>query len=158
MTSNVRNLGLSSNIVFHSKLFSKEVEYYCQTLSIPEVRLDGQDITTMSGILALGGEVAKFGSVTLGILVDENLKTWREFFRLINEYNKISTNTGEPVIADSWVEIYDSKNKYLFRIIFKNSIIDSIGQLDYTANENNNLVLNVTLKFDYMEIAGETDI
>ncbi|AVR55804.1 tail completion and sheath stabilizer protein [Campylobacter phage vB_Cj_QDYZ] len=149
---NFRNIALNSNIVFRTLLFSDDTQYYCQKVKLPRISLEGQKVGHSTGTLTLGGEVAKFDSITLTLLVDENLEVWKNFVNLINKYNKISTNTGCGIEATSWLEIHDSKNKYLFKVEFYKSKLDEVGELEYSTTDNNIITLDITLNFDYMKI------
>ena len=86
------------------------------------------------------------------LLVDEKFELYKKLFNLVNKYNKVGTSAGCGKIADSWIELYDSKNNYICRILFHNSKLESVGEINYSNTDNQVVTVDVTLKFDYMEI------
>ena len=114
---NFRNIGLNSNAVFRTALFSDDLKennnitYFISSFKLPDINLEGQEIRTHTV--------------------------------------KVGTSAGCGRIADSWIEVFDSKNHYLFRIVFHNSKLDSIGEFTYSNGDNQILTLDIVLKFDY---------
>ena len=152
---NFRNIGLNSNAVFRTALFSDDLKennnitYFISSFKLPNIELEGQEIRTHTGKITLPGEVALFNPCTISLIVDEKLEVYKKFFELLNKYNKVGTSAGCGRIADSWIEVFDSKNHYLFRIVFHNSKLDSIGEFTYSNGDNQILTLDIVLKFDY---------
>lgn len=157
-TQNFRNFGLNSNTVLRTMLFSDDTKenqdafYYVTSFTLPSIDLEGQEIRTGIGKLTLPGEVALFNSVTITLLMDEKFDLYKKLFTLLNKYNRVGTNVGCGRIAESWIELYDSKNNYICRLLFHNSKLDQIGEINYSNTDNQVNTINIVLKFDYMEI------
>lgn len=152
MINNYRNISLTSNAVFYSLLLDKDTQYYLQKFQLPTINLNGQDIQHSSGTLTLNGEVQKFGDLNISVLIDENLKIYKNIINSFNSTNKVGTSYSAINEANSWIQIYDNNNNYIMKVEFYNSKIDGIGTLEWSSTENNVLTLEITIKLDYMKI------
>lgn len=153
MISNTRNNALNSNILFGSTIFTKDVIYQVQQAELPSISVNHQNEATRVGYINLQGAVAEYSPIRLSILVDEDLVVWRELIGIMQKYHVPGTNVCEPFTGDSWVEIRDNKNNYLFKLELKNTYIKSVSNLTYTTSGDNELLtLDVELVYDYFEV------
>jgi hypothetical protein len=144
---------LSTSTLFNTTLFSPDTKYRIQQWDIPGISIDHQGQGTRVGNIFLQGDMLEYNPLDIKLIVDENLKLWKELVSVFQKYQIPGTNTCELAQGDSWVEVYDSKNKYLFKIYFHNCYIKSMGALNYMSNEDADIVtLDLSIVYDYYTI------
>jgi hypothetical protein len=150
---NLRNNGLNTHSLFNTTLFSPQTKYRIQEWVIPGMTMNHIQQQTKVGIVNLQGDIMEYNDLEIKLLVDENLSLWKEIVGVLQTYHKPGTNICETTIGDAWVEVYDSKNKYLFRINFKNCYIKSLEDLRYLTTDDNEVVtVGLILIYDYYVI------
>jgi hypothetical protein len=94
-----------------------------------------------------------FDDLNLDIIIDEELKTWKEIVNNMFKMREQYSGTGELVEGDSWLEIQDDNTHRILKLEFKDCMIESIGDLEYNStSEDEIMTLPVTIKYDYYEI------
>lgn len=150
---NNKNNSLNTNSLFNSTLLSPEAKYTIQEWNIPGLTISHPEMNTRSGPMFLQGDFLQYNTLDMKILVDEELVVWREFIGIFQKYQIPGTNTCIPITGDSFIEVYDSKNKYLFKVYFYNCYFKAIGDLRYMTNEDNEIITtDISIAYDYYTI------
>lgn len=150
---NNRNLALDSNILFGSTLLNVDEYYFVQTTDLPGININHQQENTKVGRILLQGDIAEYNPIEISFILDEDLNIWKKIINIIQSYHVPGTNTCNVITGTSWLEIRDNRNNYLFKIILHNSYIRTVNNIEYSTNkENDNVVLRVTLEYDYFTI------
>lgn len=150
---NTRNNAFNSNILFGSTIFSKDTIYQVQDTELPGIEVNHVQENTRVGHINIQGSTSKYNPIKLTVLVDEDLKVWKELIGVMQKYHIPGTNECEPLVGDSWIEFRDNRNNYMFKVELKNCYISSVSNLSYSTTSNNeSLSLDIELIYDYFEI------
>lgn len=150
---NQRSNGLNTSTIFNTTLFSSNTSYYIQEWNIPGVVTAHPSEKTRMGQMVINGDMIEYRPLYLKLLIDEDLVIWKDIISVMQSYQKPGTNTYIPIEGESFVEVYDSKNKYLFKIVFHGSFIESVGELNYmTLDDNEPITLSLTILYDYYTV------
>ena len=153
MITNTRSNAFNSNTYFGSTIFGDDVTYQIQQVALPGISMAHQAEATKVGYIHLQGDIAEYDSIRLTVLVDEKLVVWKELITIMQKYHVPGTNLCNPITGDSWIEIRDNRNNYLFKLELKNSYIKSIGSVTYATNGDNEIItVDVDMVFDYFLI------
>lgn len=153
MIPNTRSNALNSNIYFGSTIFGDEVTYQIQQVDLPGISMAHQTESTKVGYINLQGDMAEYSPIRMSILVDEDLLVWRELIAIMQKYHIPGTNLCNLITGDSWLEVRDNRNNYLFKLEIKNSYIKSVGSVNYTtAGDNEIITVDVDMVYDYFLI------
>lgn len=150
---NVRSNALDTNIFFGSTLLSKDALYAVQDTDLPGISVNHINQNTSVGNINLQGDIAEYTPVKVSLIMDEKLLIWKEIIALMQKYHIPGTNQCEPVVGDSWLELRDNRNNYLFKIELKNTYIKTVSAMKYsTTSENIYLTLDIEIVYDYFEV------
>jgi hypothetical protein len=152
--SNIRNFGLSSNILFNSTMFDEQQVYSVQTVDIPGMSVNHLVQDSPAGTFVLPGNIVSFEPLKLSIIVDEHLDVWNTFYNYLQNYHVVGTTDYHCNKHEiSWLEIYDNKNNYLFKIEFNNCYLKSVSSLKYASDANDStLSVDIEILYDYYTI------
>jgi hypothetical protein len=150
-TQNTRSNTLQTNTQFVSTLLNPELLYTIQNWSIPGIRVEHQNTGTTVGMYVFQGETIEYSQLQLQIIVDEQLSVWKS---IVNVFQSYQTNNCTPIEGESFVEVYDSKNKYLFKVVFHNSYLLSVSDLNYVSTDDNEII-TVELTIMYSDYSIE---
>ncbi len=150
MNDNI-NTSKATNYVFkigHPRL--EKVEFYCQRASIPGLQLGSMEQPWQSGMMAMPGDSLTFGELSLTILLDEDLKSFRELYAYIMERKDPHANTYNPQdTVQSYLFVTTNKNNIRFKFTFYNCWVSDIGGLEFGVESEDVQTMDVTLKMDY---------
>ena len=150
---NVRSNALNTNSLFTTTLFTPDTAYHIQDANIPGISITHPQETTRVGIVNFQGNIITYNELSVKLLVDEDLLAWKEIVKIFQTYHVPGTSDCLPIVGESFMEIFDSKSNYLFKICFHNCYLHSLGDLSYTTTDDNNLViLDVVLVYDYYTV------
>lgn len=135
-------------------MFGESTIYSVQKVNIPSISVAHVQNSSGAGSFFLPGNIIEFEHLQLNLLVDENLEVWVSLYDYLSNYHKISTSDSFCTQNEiSWVEIYDNRNNYLFKIEFNNCFLQSIGSLEYSHDEDDKYFsLPITIVYDYFNI------
>lgn len=153
MPNNIRSNALDTGSLFTTTLFTPDTSYYVQEVNLPGVSINHPVENTRVGTINLQGDVLSYNNLNLRLLVDEKLNLWKEILATFQKYHIPGTNTCEPVVGESFLEVYDGKNNYMFKVSFHNCYLSNLEDLNYmSTSDNETLVLGLTIVYDYYTI------
>jgi hypothetical protein len=153
MSNNARNNSLNTSTLFNTTLFTPDTKYRIQHWTIPGLVVSHQQMNSRSGPINLQGDSVDYNPLTVKLLVDEKLNSWKEIVSVFQKYQIPGTNTCIPITGESIVEVYDSKNNYLFKVIFHNCYLHTLSDLDYTTTDDNEeITLDLSIVYDFYTI------
>lgn len=148
-----KNFALDTSIYFGSPLLDQDVIYNVQNVTLPGLTFNHQQIGTKFGtFLNSTADSVEFNDLQISILLDDNFISWTKLINIA--LNMVSVDKGFAAKEeDSYIMITNAMGNEVTRINFYNSKIMSIGDLNYSsANENEILSLDITIKYDYFKI------
>ena len=148
-----RNFSHTSNFFFGSNLFGEETLYAIQSCNLPGLSFT-HIMTATRGVSAyIQGDTITYTDLNIEIIVDEELKTWKDIVGSMQKMRDPVTSSGELIEKISWLEIHDDNSKLILKLYFQGSKIESIGDLQYlSTGEDEILILPCTIKYDYYTI------
>lgn len=151
---NNRNFTHSSNFIFITNLFNDEqTSYAVQEVNLPGLSFSHVQASTRSSMLNLQADTLNFNDLTLNLVVDENLKVWKEIVGKLTRMRDASTTEGENIEEMSFLEVHDDNSKLVLKLEFSGCMIESIDDLSFsTISEDEIITCSVTLKYDYYQV------
>ena len=148
---------LDTNIVFGTTLFGKEVHYRVQNVNLPGIDVAHPEIGNKRGAKIFDtADDLNYTPLSITVIVDEKLNVWKEFISMMHDMIDPTNGKLKQVEGDSYINITDSQGNPILNVFYRNTKLESVGELAYsTINENNLLVLDITVKYDYFEIEKE---
>lgn len=149
----IRNFSHTSNFFFGSTLLGEETLYRVQSCNLPGVSFSHIQTSKSSVIGWIQGDTIQYNDITLDIILDEGLKTWKEIINKIIKMRDPETSDGSNLEAESWLEIHDDNSNIVLKLILNGSRIDSISDVIFsTITEDEVLVMPLTIKYDYFTV------
>lgn len=129
------------------------IEYFCQSASIPDITLGIVEQSTPIGqpITRAGGRI-DFSALTLRFLIDENLTNYLEIFNWIVELGKSSSTNQyrqNKNQTDAILHILSSNSNPNIEISFRNIIPTSLSALEFDVKSNSVEYLEASVRFIY---------
>jgi hypothetical protein len=150
---NSRSYSLGTNSLFTTTLLSSASSYFIQEWNLPGISINHQTESTKVGIINLQGDINEYAPLDLKLIVDEDLLLWKEIVQVFQKYQIPGTNQCEPITGESFIELYDSKNKYLFKVVFHNCYFKNLGDLRYMTTDDNEIItVDLSIVYDYYTI------
>lgn len=150
---NTRNFQRDTQIEFGTLLFGEEIIYNIQNVMIPGVDVDSPEVFVNGVKGLLQADALDFQELNITILIDEELKVWKELMAYMFKNVNIPNKTFDVNPAQSWVTIRNSKGEEVMTCTFHDSHITNIGSLSYdSTGEDDELVLDVSIRYDWFEI------
>jgi hypothetical protein len=153
---NPRNFSHSSNFFFGSTLFGEETLYRVQSCNLPGISFSHSMISKGAVQGWLQGDTIQYNDITLDIILDEGLKSWRDIVETAIRMRNPESSDGENIERTSWLEIHDDNSKVILKLVLNNSRIDNISDVIFsTITEDDILVMPITVKYDYFTVIFE---
>lgn len=148
-----------------SREFYPHVQYFAQQVQHPGVEVSNVELGYKRvANVPITGNVITNGSVTMDILVDEDMEGYKEIYdwmlRMANENHKptskrFGTDRTNPVptsYCDIKVDILTSANNKNKSILYRNAFPVSLGDIQFNATSTGEyIVFPVTFRFDYFD-------
>lgn len=151
--NNIRDNGLSTNILFWATFLKDETKYAVQTCELPSVMINHQQFMNRSGQINLQGDVAEYMPMNITFIIDSKLERWKDIIGVIQTYQTPGTSECNVMEGTAWVEVQDNSNNYLFRVVLHNTYLKEVGALRYSSGDDDDiLTLECTLVYDYFTI------
>jgi hypothetical protein len=149
-----KNFALDTSIYFGSTLFDDEIVYNVQNVNLPGIDFSHPQIPSRTGAyLNNTSDQITFNDLQLTILLDESFSIWLKLMAKAFSMVTVPDANFSKNEGDSFILITDSQGNTLLKVWYRNSKILNIGDLNYSSsNDNNVLVLDLALKYDYMDI------
>jgi hypothetical protein len=145
------------------------IQYFCQSLSVPGISLSEVPRQTPFVDLYSPGEKAIYDVMNITFLVDENLSSWLEMHDWIRamtfpenfeEYKNLSrmaknvSNPKTPQFSDATLTILSSSNNPTWRFKFIDCFPTSISSFVLSASDSpeNIVTADATIRFAYYNI------
>ena len=149
---NTRNFQRDTQIEFGTSIFGEDVTYNIQNVIIPGIDMDSAETFNRGAKALIQGDAIEYQELNLTIIVDEEMKVWKELMGFLFE----NVNTQEATFnlnpGDSWITIRNSKGADILTIEFSASHITNIGSLSYDASgEDDELIMDISLRYDYFK-------
>lgn len=163
--SNFNHLSPTGFKVTISREYYAHLQYFAQQVQHPSVEVSSVDLGYKGlGNVAIAGNTMMNGSVTMDIILDENMEAYKEMYdwmnRLVNEEHKLSSrrfttdrNTPVPTsYCDIVVSILTSANNPNKTITYRNGVPISIGDIQFSTSTAEYITFPVTFRFDYFTL------
>jgi|SRR5210317_3465 hypothetical protein len=135
------------------------LQFYAQGVQHPDLNLESTEISyPRVGRVGFLGESLTFGLLSMDVLLDEDMNSYRELFDWVHRsvernhtgYNKNPTEI--PSYCDITLSILSSHNNTNKQFKYMNSHPTSIGAVNFTATDAGEYItFPVTFRFDYFE-------
>ena len=150
------------------------VDYFCQSASIPEVSIGARDIQTPVKDYTIPGDKMTFGDLNLKFLVNEDLDNYYEIYKWLKgltnpkhqkgfrEYLATVDEKGRPdeydkTMSDARLLILNSNYNAISIVNFYNIFPTSLTTLEFdaSATDINYFTANVNFKYTLYEITDK---
>ncbi len=150
------------------------VDYFCQSASIPEVSIGARDIQTPVKDYTIPGDKMTFGDLNLKFLVNEDLDNYYEIYKWLKgltnpkhqkgfrEYLATVDEKGRPdeydkTMSDARLLILNSNYNSISTVNFFNIFPTSLTTLEFdaSASDINYFTANVNFKYTLYEITDK---
>ena len=140
------------------------VQFFAQQVLHPAMDMTTTEIPYRRvGSIVTPGDTLSFGSVTMDILMDENMNVYQEIYdwmrRLVEEQHKANTGrmfSGEDDLSsycDITVSVLTSHNNISRTIKYTNALPTSLGDITFAATQDGQYItFPATFRFDYFEL------
>lgn len=148
------------------------IQYFCQTLTVPGISLSEAVQTTPFVDLYVPGEKAIYDLLSVTFIVDEELKGWieihdwiramtfptnfDEYKDLPNLYKKATGVTKDvfPQYADATITLLSSSNTPYYKFKFKDCFPTSVSNfvISSTDSPENIITADATFRYSYYDI------
>lgn len=145
---NNRNFNHSSNIYFGCELFSRDFIANVQKVNIPGISYNNVELNKSAVKFYKQGCTAVYNTLSVDVLVDENLFVWKEIMDRFQTMTKVGDGDMEMMEFNSFIHIFNEQDKSIMKLNFEDCIIQSIGDLNFQSDGNDE-ELTVTLSIDY---------
>lgn len=154
---NVNNLAQKTNFTAGSPAFTN-IPFFLTALNVPGFNL-GHGLTGGRGGTKsiVSADTITWNSLSLDLLIDEDLKIYTEIMAIIKKNINIDTGNFDDFVFDFWIELNNNKGNKILKLEFKNCRIESVGdiQLD-TQDDITEHIMNMSMLYDYYNIESYT--
>ena len=128
-------------------------EFFCRGVSIPTVSVTEATANYKYSNIPMLADKLSFDSLTVSIMIDEDMKTYKEVYDWIKECTLEATNI-ESVMSDISVVVTNNKNNKAKTFNFNNAFPISIGSLEFNSSETapTYLTAEITFRFSNMTL------
>ena len=150
----IRNFTHNSNFIFTTNLFNDEqTSYGIQEVNLPGISFSHIQVQRHSVLGNIQGDTITYNDLSLNIIVDEELNTWKEIVNKMQEMRNPEISTAEKKEEMGYLEIQDDNTNKVLKLEFYGMIVESIDDLAYSTNgEDEIITMGVTIKYDYYQI------
>jgi hypothetical protein len=133
------------------------LQFYAQSVQHPDLSLGQTDVGyPRVGRVAVPGESLEFGQLSMDVLLDENMHSYRELYnwveRIVETKHKLSGD--ESFYHDITVSVLTSHNNVNRKFKYINCFPVNLGAISFNAQSTGEYVIfPVTFKFDYFEFS-----
>ena len=144
------------------------IQYFCQSVSIPGISMSEVPQTTPFVDLYRPGEKAIYDLLNVTFIVDEELQAWKEIHDWIRamtfptdfkEYDQLATlskfsNPVKPQFSDCTLTLLTSANNPNYRVQFYDVFPTTLSSIMFSSSDTPDSVMtaDVTFRFAYYNI------
>lgn len=148
-----RNFTHNSNFIFGTNLFGEETTYAIQECTLPGVTFSHIDIGRQSVMGHMQGDTLVYNDLSISIIIDEELKTWKEIVQSMQQMRNPVDGNGKIIEKMGWLEIHDDNTNKILKLDFVGMMLESIDDLQYSTNSEDEIITcSIGLKYDYYTI------
>jgi hypothetical protein len=161
LTTNLNYLQPTGFKVVIDRTKYPNMEYFVQSVSHPgaslaPVELPVRRITSVP----LAGDKMTFTEVSFSIILDENMKSYKEMFnwmtRIVNDgqVSGLERGTGTPTYADITLHVLSSHNNTTQKVRYLDCVPTSLGNIEFTSTTGDvtYLTFDASFRFSQFEI------
>lgn len=161
LTTNLNYLQPTGFKVVIDRTKYPNMEYFVQSVSHPgaslaPVELPVRRITSVP----LAGDKMTFTEVSFSIILDENMKSYKEMFnwmtRIVNDgqVSGLERGTGTPTYADITLHVLSSHNNTTQKVRYLDCVPTSLGNIEFTSTQGDvtYLTFDASFRFSQFEI------
>ena len=140
------------------------LQFFAQQVQHPSMDINATEQSYRRvGSVVTPGDTITFGTLTMDVLMDENMNVYQEIYdwiyRLVEQKNKPNTGrmfTGDDGLSsycDIRVSVLTSHNNISRTIKYTNGLPISLGDIAFTSTEEGQYItFPVSFRFDYFEL------
>lgn len=147
------------------------VQYFCQSVSVPGISLSEAIITNPFVDIYAPGEKAIYDLMNVTFIIDEELTGWKEIhdwiramtfpesyeeYKQLGKLNRNTTGklTKTPQYSDGMITLYSSSNKPYYRFKFYDCFPTTLSTfvMSSTDSPENVMTADVTFRYNYYDI------
>lgn len=137
------------------------IAFYTTDAMVPGVNLAEMQADYATGQVYLSDNKVEFDQLTIGFIVDEFFNSYLEIYQYFIDYAN-PVGDREPVINKVDIDIQGLDNNKNPAILFqlKDCRPTTLGEITYDTQDeqNNQLVCDVTFRFDWMKVTKTSDV
>jgi hypothetical protein len=129
----------------------KFIELFSVETSIPGITIGSIDLPYSSMVRKMPGDSLTYDELTLTILIDKELNTYKELISILNLTHNPITNTYDvdQEVFDAFLLITSNKNNPLFQLHFYSMWIETFSAISLTSTSGDDNPYNCTLGLKY---------
>ena len=156
---NVKNFSHSSSVYFTMTVLGREVTYNVQRVNLPGISFNNIELSKTAQRFFKQGDTPQYNSLTLDIILDENLEIWKEIVSIFQTMTKEGDGDQELTEFTSYLHIYNEKDQSILRLEFIDCVFQNIGDVEFdTSGEDQELILSLTIDYAFFEFEKEDKI
>lgn len=140
------------------------VTFFVQTINLPNITLNSVQTPSPFAVLNEPGNILAYEPLTVGYIMDEDMRSWTEIYDWINALgnpttqDKIGNLTYEPgkensTVSDATLLVKSNANNPIIRFNFKDLFPTELGGVQFTNIESQDfLTSTITFLFNYYTI------
>lgn len=148
---NLASLSKISNfqIVLPNSL--KTIQFYCQEATLPGITVGTIESKYMSMIDYRPGDSLNYNPLTLTIICDQGLETYKELFSILKLTHDPMTNRLEvnQEIFDGYLMLTSNKNNIIHKVHFYDCFITDISDITFQSTSGEEPSFNITIGIRY---------
>lgn len=161
---NINYLSPTGFRVTISREYYPHLQYFAQSVAHPsmEVQATETPYKRIDNVPLIGDKIS-VGTLTLDLIMDENMKSYEEIYdwmkRMVEEPHNTSSRRflsdagPTPSYCDIRVTVLTSQNNKNRDLVYRNALPVSLGNIEFASTSDGTyIVFPVTFRFDYFEI------
>lgn len=147
---NSRNFSHQSNVFFSCSLLGRNFTAFVQRVTLPGISFANIELSKTAVKFYTQGDTPTYNPLSVDLILDDNLELWRE---IATKLQTMTEEGGGDMLFqefDSFIHIFNEKDKSILKIQFKHCFIEALGDIDYDATADDaELTLNLTINYAY---------
>tara|TARA_A200000159_G_scaffold99432_1_gene92236 strand:- start:9489 stop:10016 length:528 start_codon:yes stop_codon:yes gene_type:complete len=161
LTTNLNYLQPTGFKVVIDRTKYPNMEYFVQSVSHPGAQLTPMELPVRRiTSVPLAGDKITFSEVSFQIILDEDMKSYREMFdwmlRIVNDgqVNQSQRDTKKPTYADITLHVLSSHNNTTQKIRYLDCVPTGLGDINFesTQGDTTYVTFNASFRFSQFEI------
>jgi hypothetical protein len=146
------NYSLDSNIIFSSPLFGDDVMFSVQSVNLPGLNIDIIKQPSRYEVLnpTITTEHLTFNPLVLTLILDEDMKNWLEFIKVII---KSKTHEDYTNYHDGVLKIKGNNGNHIMTLVYTNIVVQDVSDMEFSMiGDNTEQTFMVTIHYDWYDI------